>query len=96
MTLDAADPQIPNLPIFTAAVGGFPTQFAGFRTFYAAGVKELCLVAEADAPAGMGGVVKIDKNGVRYSVYLVETSDPDASGIRIRTSTGTKSIRLKT
>lgn len=73
----------------------FPTQFAGLR-YYSGGVKELCLVAEADAPTGMGGVWKIRKGGVNYVVYLVETSDPNASGVRIRTTTGVKSARLKT
>ena len=76
--------------------GGFPTQFSGLRTFYNAAVRELCLVAEADAPSGMGGVLKVNKNGTDYAVYLVETSDGDASHVRIRTSTGTKAIRLKT
>ena len=76
--------------------GGFPTQFSGLRTFYNSAVRELCLVAEGDAPSGMGGVLKVDKNGTKYAVYLVETSDGDASNIRIRTSTGTKAIRLKT
>ena len=55
-----------------------------------------CLVAVADAPGGMGGVLKVDKNGTTYAVYLVETSDTDASSVRMRTSTGTKAIRLKT
>lgn len=74
----------------------FPTQFSGLRTFYGGTVKELCLVAVGDAPSGMGGVLKVDKNGTIYAVYLVETSDGDASSVRIRTSTGTKAIRLKT
>lgn len=74
----------------------FPTQFSGLRTFYGGTVKELCLVAEGDAPSGMGGVLKVDKNGTIYAVYLVETSDTDASTVRVRTSTGTKAIRLKT
>lgn len=78
------------------AAPGFPTQFSGFRTFYSGAVKELCIVAEADANTGMGGVLKIDKNGTKYAVYLVETTDPDASHVYIRTSTGTKAIRLKT
>lgn len=74
----------------------FPTQFSGLRTFYGGTMKELCLVAEGDAPSSMGGVLKVDKNGTIYAVYLVETSDTDASSVRIRTSTGTKAIRLKT
>jgi len=75
---------------------GFPTQFSGLRVFYGGVVNELCLVAVADAPTGMGGQMFIDKNGTTYAVYLVETSDPDASSVRIRTSAGTKSIRVKT
>lgn len=77
------------------AAGGFPTQYAGLRIFSGT-MKELCLVAEADAPASMGGVVKIEKGGVPYAVYLVETNDPNASGLRVRTTTGTKAVRLKT
>lgn len=81
-----------------AAGGGasFPTQYAGLRTYYGGGVVELCLVAEADAPTGMGGVWKINKNGTTYAVYLVETTGKDASSVRIRTSSGVKSARLKT
>lgn len=79
-----------------AGGGGFPTQFAGLRTFYGAAVKELCLVAQADAPTGMGGGLFINKNGTTYSVYLVETTDPNASNVRISTTTGTKAVRLKT
>ena len=74
----------------------FPVQFAGLRVYYGAAVRELCLVAEADAPAGMGGVIKINKNGTKYVVYLVETSDANASSVRIQTVTGTRAIRLKT
>ena len=76
--------------------GGFPPQFAGLRTYYNGAVRELCLVAEADAPAGMGGVIKIDKGGTLYAVYLVEISDPDATPVRVRTTTGTKAVRIKT
>ncbi len=74
----------------------FPTQFPGLRTYYGGAVRELCLVAIADAPTGMGGVIKIDKGGTLYAVYLVETSDPDATPVRVRTTTGTKAIRRKT
>jgi hypothetical protein len=78
------------------AEAGFPTQYAGLRTFYGAVVKELCLVAIADAPTGMGGVIKIDKNGTLYAAYLVETNDANASNVRVKTATGTKAVRLKT
>lgn len=75
---------------------GFPTQYFGLKTFYQGAVKDLCLVAEVDAPGSMGGVLKVNKNGTLYAVYLVETSDPDASPCYIRTSSGTKAIREKT
>lgn len=73
----------------------FPTQFFGLRTFYGGAVVDLCLVDVADAPTGMGGRLLVDKGGTKC-VYLVETSDPQASSIRINTSAGVKSIRLKT
>lgn len=82
--------------VVDAAPPTFPTQFAGLRTYYGAAVRELCLVATADAPTGMGGSIRINKNGTTYAVYLVETTDPDASSVRVNTSAGTKSIRLKT
>lgn len=78
--------------------GGFPTQYSGLR-YWDAGIAdrvELCLVAEADAPSGMGGVLKIRKGGVTYAVYLVETSDPSATPVRIKTIAGIKAIRVKT
>jgi hypothetical protein len=74
----------------------FPTQFGGLRTYYSGAVRELCLVAEADAPTGMGGVLKVNKNGTDYAVYLVETSSPEASHIRVYTTSGAKAIRVKT
>ena len=74
----------------------FVTQYAGLRVYDDAAVKELCLVAEAGAPLGMGGVLKTRKGGVTYAVYLVETTDPNASHAYVRTTTGTKAIRLKT
>ena len=81
---------------YNAGGGGFPTQFLGLKTFVQGTIKDLCLVAEADAPAGMGGVIKFNKGGTIYSVYLVEIDDVDATPIRIQTSTGTKAIRIKT
>lgn len=78
---------------FDASPGGFPTQYLGLKAYYHAAVQDLCLVAEADAPAGMGGVIKISKGGSLYAVYLVETTDPDASPVRVQTSAGTKAIR---
>lgn len=78
------------------AGSSFPSQYSGLRTYYASSVVELCLVDEADAPSSMGGVLKIDKNGTRYAIYLVETSDPNASSVRINTLGGVKAMRLKT
>lgn len=76
--------------------GSFPTQFSGLRAYFQSAVQDLCLVAEADAPSGMGGVIKIDKNGTLYAVYLVETGDANATPIRVNTTLGTKAVRLKT
>ena len=70
----------------------FPTQYAGLR-YYHGTVKELCLVAVADAPIP---VWRISKNSMIYAVYLVDTTDPNASTVRIRTASGTKAARLKT
>ena len=71
----------------------FPTQYAGLR-FFKTTVQELCLVATADAPAGAQW--RIDKNGTTYAVYLVDTTDPNASHVRVQTPAGTKAARLKT
>lgn len=71
----------------------FPTQYAGLRYFHGS-VKELCLVAVNDAPAG--DQWRIRKGATTYAVYLVDPADPDASEIRIETSTGIRAARLKT
>jgi hypothetical protein len=71
----------------------FPTQYAGLRFFNGA-VYELCLVATTDAPAG--DQWRIDKNGTTYAVYLVDTTDPNASQVRVQTSEGLKAARFKT
>lgn len=82
--------------VVEAGGGGFPTQFSGLKAYFGAVIQELCLVATGDAPTGMGGVPRIQNNGVTYAVYLVETGDSNASPIRIRTGAGTKAIRKKT
>ena len=74
----------------------FPTQYSGLRTYYGGAVRELCLVAAADANTGMGAAPMLRKGGVTYAVYLVETTDPDATPVRIRTDLGTKANRIKT
>lgn len=89
----------PAIYVQTAAAyvpPGFPTQFFGLRVYDNGAVQNLCLVATADAPTGMGASPRVRKGGTIYAVYLVETSDPNASTVRCRTSAGTKAIRLKT
>lgn len=82
----------------SAAVGApaFPAQYEGLRIWYSADAHDLCLVDIADAPSGMGGVPRIRKNGVTYAIYLVDTTDGNASPVRIKTSAGVKSVRLRT
>lgn len=76
--------------------GDFPVQYAGLRVQNDTGMIELCLVAEADAPSGMGGVLKMKVTSDVRVIYLVETTDGNASPVYVRTTTGTKAIRLKT
>lgn len=80
-------------PVFLWALvpPSFPAQFAGLR-YFSGTVKELSLVATVDGNGGM----RIVKNGVTYSVYLVDVADPNASGVRVQTPAGVKSVRLKT
>ena len=74
----------------------FPAQFFGFKIRGNAATLDICLVAIADAPAGVGGQWRVATSGATRVVYLVETSDPNASPLRIKTGTGVKSARLKT
>lgn len=80
----------------TVPSASFPTQYDGLRVYYGGSVRVLCLVAEVDAATGMGGVPKIRKGGTTYAIYLVDTTDPNASPVRIRTSTATRAVRVKT
>ena len=84
------------IPLVAAPPPGTPTFYSGLRVYYKGAVYELALVALADQATGMGGVPRIQKNGTTYAIYLVETTDPNASNVRIKTTTGVKSIRLKT
>lgn len=83
-------------PRYVVPVGDFPTQYFGLKVYFQGAVRDLCLVATADAPAGMGAVPRIYKGGTPYAIYLVETGDTNASPVRLRTSAGTKAIRKKT
>jgi len=74
--------------------GGGPVTYEGLRVYYDSTVVDLALVAVSDATPGIGGVLHIDKNGTTFAVYLVETTDPSASKVRVRTTTGTYAIAL--
>lgn len=80
----------------SGAASGFPTQYDGLKGYDGTATVSLSLVATADAPSGMGGQLRISKGGTTYAVYLVDTTDGNASKFRIDTTTGTKSLRLKT
>ena len=71
-------------------------QYPGFDVVYANVLRHLCLVAEDEAPEGMGGVLKMRFGGVNYAVYLVDTTDDYASNVHVLTTAGVKAIRLKT
>lgn len=92
---DGADGYLRNGGIVLAEIGGvsFPAQYAGLRVFHGT-VRELCLVALADAPAGPQW--RVQKGGTTYAVYLVDTTDPNASAVRVNTGAGVKAARLKT
>ena len=92
-TIVLGDPRVARE---TGGGPSFPTQFFGLKAYYQGSIQDLCLVSESDAPGSMGGVLKVNKNGTLYAVYLVETTDPNASPCYLRTSTGTKAIREKT
>ena len=83
-------------PVAAGGGGGGPTEFFGLRSYYHGAVQDLALIAAADGITGMGGIPMVRKNGTTYAVYLVETTDPNASPIRVRTTTGLKAIRQKT
>lgn len=76
-----------------AAAGGFPPQFLGLRVYDGA-VVDLCLVAIADGNAGPQ--VRVRKGATTYVAYLVDTTDPDASNVRLRVGASTKSVRRYT
>lgn len=78
---------------FLGALGGVTPATTGLRIKTTSGIIELTLVAVASAVASMGGAPMIRKNGTTYALYLVETTDPNASPVRIKTSTGIKAIR---
>jgi len=78
------------------STAAFPTQYGFLSVRKTGSTIILCAVGTADAPAGMGGQLRVYKGGATYSLYLVETTDPNASPLRIQTSTGIKAVRLKT
>lgn len=78
----------------SAIAAAFPNQFSWLRMYFHGSVQTLCVVATADAPPG--NQLRIQNAGLSYAIYLVDTTDPNASPARVRTSTGIKAIRLKT
>lgn len=78
------------------ASSSFPLQYAGLRVQANGRMVELSVVDLANAPSGMGGVWRVQMVGSTKAVYLVDTTDPQASPVRVRTTTGTKAARLKT
>jgi hypothetical protein len=77
--------------------GTFPTQFFGFLVGNGTVGVNLCAVLETDYAPAMGAAwVFAGGTGTVYAAYLVETTDPNASAVRISTTTGIKSVRLKT
>lgn len=97
LLLSNSGPPAPPKPFVDVVSAGsvFPTQYAGLRVYYHGAVQELSLVVEGDAPSGMGGIWKIRNSATQYAVYLVETSDPNATPIRIQTGSGIKALRIK-
>ena len=80
-------------PGYYGGAFSFPMQYSGLRYFDDV-VKELCLVAVVDAPAG--DQWRIKKGSETLAVYLVDPSDPDASNMRIAANGGVMAARLKT
>jgi len=64
-----------------------PTYYHGLKV---QGIGELALCDVGSNP------LRIRKGGVTYGIELVDTSDSNASLIRIKTSTGIKAIRKYT
>ena len=74
-------------------IGGLSTTYPIVFARTSSGTVQLLTVAEGDAPSGMGGVLKVNKAGTNYAFVLVDASDPKASPVRVKTTTGVKSIR---
>jgi hypothetical protein len=74
-------------------VTGLSVQYPIVFVKATSGIIQLATVGETDAPTGMGGVLKTAKAGTKYAFVLVETTHPKASPVRIKTTTGVKSIR---
>lgn len=83
------------VPLVESAPPAFPTQYAGFRIETTTTVIDLCLVAIADTPTGFGQW-RFQTSADTKGVYLVDTTDPNASGLRVQTAAGVKAMRKKT
>lgn len=85
------DPVFPAIPPPT-----FPPQFFGLRGRTMLATVDLCLVDLTNAPSGLGGSIRIQKPDGAYAIYLVPTTDPNASPFRVATADGVKAVRLLT
>lgn len=83
-------------PTVQPSGGGFPTQYEFKKHRRTSGTMTDCEVASGDGVTGIGGQPRTYKGGVTYADYLVVTGDANASPVRVRTSSGTYSVRLKT
>lgn len=74
----------------------FPPQFGGFKMRTSSGTVELCMVARGNGNPNITDKLRTQKGSTIYDLYLVETSDINASSVHIKTSQGIKAIRKKT
>lgn len=68
-------------------------QLPALRYSDGSGTHGLRVVPNGSGNPNMGGIPKMRKDGVTYDVYLVETTDPTASHVRIKTTQGVKAIQ---
>ena len=82
--------------MLSAEVQSLPSVHRGLFVQLQGEAQELCLVEAGQGSGEMGGIPKLRKGSQTYDLHLVEASDPDASPVRLGTSTGTKAIRRGT
>ena len=89
-----ANPNDVRLYPFTPPAPPVSTEYAGLRVAYSGSTHQLAMVPVADAPTGLGGIIKITKGTEVYALWIVDTSDGDASHVRVQMPIGVKSVRL--